>query len=178
MATVTTSRSSDPNVNDNDPADVEVITPAIIIAKTPDNQQVVSGSTVTFTIRVTNTGDITLTNVTVSDPQAPACATTLGTLAPNASTSYTCTLSNVTVDFTNVATVTGTPPVGPNVTYTHPVDVALPIPAIIIAKTPDNQQVVSGSTVTFTIRVTNTGNVSLTNVTVSDPVAPACVNTL
>ena len=72
----------------------------------------------TFTITVTNTGDVTLTNVAVVDVLAPGCARTsaqLGanaTLAAGASFSYECTLANVTADFTNSATATGTPPVG------------------------------------------------------------------
>ncbi|MBI1881732.1 MAG: DUF11 domain-containing protein, partial [Chloroflexi bacterium] len=173
----TTTPDSNPN-NNNDDANVNVVNPAITIAKTPDLQQVASGGTVTFTIAVTNTGDITLTNVTVADPLAPNCVTTIGTLAPNASSTYTCTLNNVTLDFTNVATATGTPPTGPNVSDNDDAVVDVINPAIIIAKTPDNQQVASGSTVTFTITVTNTGDITLTNVTVADPLAPNCVATI
>ena len=68
---------------------------------------------------MTNTGDVTLTNVAVVDVLAPGCARTsaqLGanaTLAAGGSFSYECTLANVTADFTNSATATGTPPVGP-----------------------------------------------------------------
>ena len=40
------------------------------------------------------------------------------TLAPGGSFNYACTLANVTADFTNSATATGTPPVGPDVTAT------------------------------------------------------------
>ena len=92
-----------------------MIAPGISVEKTPDSQTVDSGSTVTFTIQVTNTGDVTLTNVTVTDPNAPLCATNLGTMNPGATSSYLCQLANVTADFTNVATVVGTPPVGPDV---------------------------------------------------------------
>jgi len=79
-------------------------------------QTVASGTTVTFTIIVTNTGDVTLTNVAVSDTQAPNCAASLGTLAADDSASYECTLPNVTDGFINSATVAGTPPVGEDVT--------------------------------------------------------------
>ena len=58
------------------------MTPTVIIAKTPDSQIVEPGGTVTFTIAVTNTGGVTLTNVTVSDTLAPLCGTVVGTLAP------------------------------------------------------------------------------------------------
>ncbi|RME81190.1 MAG: hypothetical protein D6775_14260, partial [Caldilineae bacterium] len=89
-----------------------VIGPQILITKTPDFQQVVSGGTVTFTIQVTNTGDVTLTNVSVTDALAPNCNKNLGTMAPGATTSYQCTRTNVLLNFTNVAIVTGFPPIG------------------------------------------------------------------
>ena len=117
-----------------DTADVTVIHPAITIAKTPDSQSVQTGGTVNFTIKVTNTGDVTLTNVVVTDALAPGCARTnadlpaLASMAPDASVTYDCTLADVTESFTNTATATGTPPVGPDVTDsdTAHVDVTQP----------------------------------------------------
>ena len=67
-----------------------VIHPAIKIEKGPDSQTVSSGGTATFTIKVTNTGDVTLTDVTVTDALAPGCARTkneipaLASMAPAA----------------------------------------------------------------------------------------------
>jgi len=167
------------DVTDTDTAFVDVIVPAIEIAKTPEAQTVVSGTSATFTIAVTNTGDVTLTNVTVSDALAPDCDDDdLPDLAPGVSTSYECTLANVTADLTNSATVTGTDTVlNTDVTNTDTASVDVIAPAIEIAKTPYTQTVVSGATVTFTIVVTNTGDVTLTNVAVSDTQAPNCVQT-
>ena len=68
------------------------------------------GGTATFTITVKNTGDVTLTDVTVTDLRSPACNRTLGTLTVGQSKSYTCTQKNVTKAFQNVATATGKPP--------------------------------------------------------------------
>ena len=88
--------------------------PAISITKTPKGQTISSGSTATFTIVVTNTGDVTLTNVNVTDQLSPDCAKTsanisaLASMAPGASVTYNCSLGNVTAGFTNVATATGT----------------------------------------------------------------------
>ncbi len=48
------------------------------------------------------------------------------------------------------------------------------VAAIAIAKTPDAQSVVSGGTAQFTIRVENTGNATLFNVLVSDPLSASC----
>jgi len=180
---------SGPDVTATDTAPVQVIHPAIQIVKDPD-QTVNSGGTATFTIRVTNTGDVTLTNVQVSDALAPDCVrNNLGTLAAGASTTYTCSVANVTAGFTNSATATGHPPVGPDVTSTDTAVVTVPTanvssccsggestthPAIDVQKTPDTQTVVSGATVTFTITVKNTGDVTLTNVHVTDAQAPDC----
>jgi uncharacterized repeat protein (TIGR01451 family) len=96
--------------------------PAIAIVKNPKSQTVAVGGTATFTITVTNAGNTVLTNVTVVDPLTPNCNRTkadipaLASMAPGASVTYTCTRPNVRASFDNVATATGTPPSGPNVT--------------------------------------------------------------
>jgi hypothetical protein len=92
-----------------------VINPSISIQKDPDTPAVVSGDTATFTITVTNTGDVDLTNVTVTDPQTPDCATTIGFLAAGDHTSYQCTTAALDAPLDNVATVCGNPPVGSQV---------------------------------------------------------------
>jgi uncharacterized repeat protein (TIGR01451 family) len=170
-----------------------VIKPHISISKSPDQQTVTSGGTATFTITVTNDGDSVLTNVVVTDALAPGCARTqadipaLASMAPGATVTYTCTLANVTSSFTNVAVATGTPPVGPDVTAqdTAAVTAVAPLappaathPAISIVKNPKSQTVTSGGTATFTITVTNTGDVALTNVTVTDALSPNCDRTI
>jgi len=96
--------------------------PAIGIVKNPKGQTVAVGGTATFSITVTNIGNVTLTNVTVNDPLTTSCNRTkteipaLASMAPGASVTYTCTKTNVRASFDNVATATGTPPSGPNVT--------------------------------------------------------------
>ena len=178
IVTATVTPPVGPSRTVTDTGVVDVINPAIAIAKTPDLQLVRAGGTVTFTITVTNTGDVVLTNVTVSDPNAPACNRTIGSLGVGETTSYTCVVTNVQAGFTNVATATGTPPVGPPVTSSDPAVVQQINPAIAIAKTPDLQVVPAGGTATFTIFVTNTGDITLTNVVVSDPLAPNCDRTI
>ncbi|MBU4153478.1 MAG: hypothetical protein KKD63_11400 [Proteobacteria bacterium] len=90
---------------------INQLNPAIDIRKQaegPDSRTVISGSDVSFEIVVTNTGTAPLTNVAVTDAQIPACAKTIGDLAPGISTSYTCIATNITANLTNIATVTGT----------------------------------------------------------------------
>jgi uncharacterized repeat protein (TIGR01451 family) len=91
--------------------------PAIAITKNPKSQTVAKGTAATWTIKVTNTGDVKLRNVTVADPKAPGCNRRFpGVLAPDASRTYTCGRPNTQEDYTNVAAVVGTAPNGEKVT--------------------------------------------------------------
>jgi len=165
-----------------------VIKPHIAISKSPDAQTILIGQTANFTIQVTNDGDSTLTNVVVTDALAPGCARTsadipaLASMAAGATVTYTCSLANVTASFTNVAVATGKPLLGPNVSAqdTAAVTAVAPAthPAITIVKNPKSQTVTVGHAATFTITVTNTGDVALTNVTVTDALSPNCNRTI
>jgi uncharacterized repeat protein (TIGR01451 family) len=114
-----------------------VAEPKIAIVKNPKSQTVAVGGTATFTITVTNVGNTVLTDVHVDDPLTPNCNRTkaqipaLASMAPGASVTYSCTKTNVRAAFDNVATATGTPPTGPNVTAsdTAPVKVKALTPA-------------------------------------------------
>jgi len=173
-AAVTAKPPVGPDVSATDTAFVDVIHPAIAIAKTPDTQMARSNDTVTFNITITNSGDVALANVTLTDIQAPDCNKSIASLAAGASTSYACALVNVTADLTNSATVTAKPPVGPDVSATDTAFVDVIHPAITIAKTPHSQIVHSGDTVTFNITITNSGDAALANMTVTDAQAPNC----
>ena len=63
---------------------VTVQAPGIKIEKDPATQTIVSGSTATFTIKVTNTGDVTLTAVHVNDALTASCQKTSAQLGANA----------------------------------------------------------------------------------------------
>jgi uncharacterized repeat protein (TIGR01451 family) len=152
--------------------------PAILITKAPDTQQVVAGGTANFHITVENIGTVVLNDVVVDDPKAPDCDRLIDTLAVGNNHSYDCALTNVTADLQNLATATGTPPTGPNVDDSDIAAVQVFSPAIQITKSPDPQSVVAGGRAKFDIVVTNvssgSGNLTLTNVTVSDPKSPDC----
>jgi uncharacterized repeat protein (TIGR01451 family) len=84
-------------------------------AEGPDSRKVLAGSDVTFDITVINTGNVTLENVTVSDPNLPACDNVLGRMAPDEVIRYQCTATNLTADLYNVVNVSGDPPLGDSV---------------------------------------------------------------
>ena len=158
----------------DDPRHLDISHPDLAISKQPASQQVRSGDTIVFTLSVTNTSSVTLANVAVADDLTPDCARTVGELPAEANVTYTCTLTQVTLDFTNIATATA----DPDILATSSAGVDVINPAIALAKLPASQQVRYGETVTFSIRVTNTGDVVLSGVTVSDPLAPNCVRSL
>jgi uncharacterized repeat protein (TIGR01451 family) len=73
------------------------------------------------------------------------------------------------VDFTNVATVTGTPPVGPDVDDDDDAEVDVTgNPGLEVEKLVDLAEVAPNQVVTYTIAVTNTGKVFIRPVRVTD----------
>ncbi|CAN7249401.1 OmpA family protein [Pseudoxanthomonas sp. LjRoot143] len=141
------------------------------------------GSVIAYQFAVTNTGDVTLTGVIVNDAQLDAAAICLATtLAPGASTTctgvHTVTAAEVAAgNVHNSATVTGqppTPPGGPTPpTVTSPpstVDTATEqLPAMTVVKSVTSTGPYGvGSVIAYQFAVTNSGNVTLTNVVVND----------
>ena len=149
--------------------------PAISVAKTPTTQSVVSGQSATFAITVKNTGNVPLHDIKISDPNCgtPTGPTgdvnTNGILETTETWVYSCTANNVTQNFTNTVTVTGTPPSGPDVSDHASADVLVDTPSMSVTKTANSPTVQSGGTATFTITVANTGSMALSNVKVTDP---------
>ncbi len=153
-------------------------TPGINIAKAPATQSVVSGGTANFTLTVTNTGNITLTAVTVTDARCTTGPTLTGgdtnndnLLQTTEAWTYSCSVANVTSAFTNTAGVT----TAQGVTDSDTADVTLaPIPSMNVVKSSTTTSITStGQVVPYTFTVTNTGNITLTGVTVLDPMCNA-----
>ncbi|HUT21409.1 MAG TPA: hypothetical protein VM366_19830 [Anaerolineae bacterium] len=153
-------------------------TAAVEIIKRPQAQAVEYGAGATFAITVTNTGEVDLGPVVVDDPRALECSRSLESLPVGASTSYQCTAPNVTQPFTNVIVATATTPSGETVSDEDEAQVLVATPSIEIYKSPDLLPVERGGIVTFTVGLTNSGEVSLGLVTVRDPLAPECDRSL
>jgi len=160
--------------------------PSIALIKTSTvNGTGAVGNTITYAFEVRNTGNVELTNVTVTDPLTGLVlnGSPIATLAAGATDSttitgtYTITQSDIdNGNVTNQATVTGTPPSGSDVTDDSDDDspteddpTVTPLtqnPSIALIKTGD-YNATSGEII-YTFVVTNTGNVPLTNVDVDD----------
>jgi uncharacterized repeat protein (TIGR01451 family) len=182
-----------PPVTDDNPGNYFGDAPGIQIVKlvngqdadTPTGPHVPVGSTVTFTYVVTNTGNVPLSNVVVTDDQLGPITSFTGDTNNNGlldlteTWTYTKTATALAGQQTNVGTVTGQDvnnPPGTTVTDENPANYFGDAPGIQIVKlvngqdadTPPGPHVAAGSTVTFTYVVTNTGNVPLANVVVTD----------
>jgi uncharacterized repeat protein (TIGR01451 family) len=177
---VATATGKDPNDDPVEDEDDETVTaeqdPSIALTKTAAPQTYsAEGDQIEYTFVVENDGNVTLTDVVVADPLfnlsfGPA------TLAPGASETYTYvyTVTQADVDagsIYNVATATGTDPNGGPVededdeTVTAEQD-----PSIALTKTAAPQTYsAEGDQITYTFTVENDGNVTLTGVTVTDP---------
>ncbi|HSF79928.1 MAG TPA: hypothetical protein VLA49_01760 [Anaerolineales bacterium] len=73
----------------------------------PDTRRFSSGSDVHYEIAVTNTGDVELSNVVVTDTLVMDCNHDIGSLAIAEVYTYTCEMPNVIQGFTNIAAVQG-----------------------------------------------------------------------
>ncbi|MBN1318985.1 MAG: DUF11 domain-containing protein, partial [Anaerolineales bacterium] len=171
---VTGYRLSGGPVSDTDTAYVSVIHPELMITKDPDLQTVQAGSPVTFTIQIENTGDVDLTGVYTTDPFAPACDRVIGNMPVGSSTNYTCVLDEVHVGFTNVISVSGTPPAGPVISNNDTAQVDVTLDGLIISKTPNFQISLYDSSANFTLTITNSTSIGLVDVQVLDPLVPDC----
>ena len=130
---------------------------------------------ITYPLLVVNAGNVTLTNVSVSDPLAAPVTCPDTTLAPGGSTvctaNYLVTQADVDAGvIVNTATATGTPPTGPDVTdedtHTEPITQTA---AITLAKDTSDTLDFVGQTLSYSFIVTNAGNVTLTDVSLTDP---------
>ena len=185
-ATVT-ANEADPNQENNTSGTQTCTTPDIILTKTASLTNYSSaGTSITYNYLVTNPNvSEALTNVTVTDPMAGLSPIDCGgnsDIIPvlNAGAFQSCTATYTTTQadvnagsLSNTGTVVGTPPYGPNVTssssLTIPGEAA---PAVSLVKSANVASYSTpGTVITYSYVVTNTGNVALTNVTVTDPMA-------
>jgi uncharacterized repeat protein (TIGR01451 family) len=196
LATVTGTPPDGPDVTDDSGSNVTedaptvtplTQTPSIALVKTANDDGLQSppqiGDEITYSFEITNTGNVTLTNVFVADllPGIVLNGNPIGSHDPidvdttTITGSYILTADDMTAGVVdNIAMVTGTPPTGPDVTAEDTASVPIvQEPAITLEKIADGTALEDGSVVgeivTYTFMITNTGNVPLSNVTLTDP---------
>ncbi|WP_313405296.1 hypothetical protein [Aeromicrobium sp.] len=152
--------------------------PRIDLTKTASGTPQKAGDTITYSFGVTNTGNVPLSNIVVTDPllagKTITCAAT--TLAAGAST--TCSVSSAyaatqaDVDSGSIgstATVTGTPSTGAAVTDTASTTTTVNRTARLkLVKSASGSPTKAGDRITYSFTVENTGNTTVTGVNVID----------
>jgi uncharacterized repeat protein (TIGR01451 family) len=158
------------------------------VSPAADQPAAKAGDTIDYSYKVTNTGNVTLRSVSVSDPAAGTvnCPTPAAPgLAPGAAetcaaaTPYTVTQADVDAGMVvDTATATGTDTQGTSSPRSDPSTVTVPTVAPVImtavvkqatvSPAPDQNAVDVGDTIAYSYKVTNTGNVDLQSVSVTD----------
>jgi uncharacterized repeat protein (TIGR01451 family) len=169
---------------------VSVVKEATVTPVTDENAAK-AGDTITYTYTVTNTGNVDLATVAVSDPKegTVSCPTVPAPGLPpgesvtcTATTPYTVTSDDVSAGrIADTATATGTDDSGNTSPPSDPSDAIVPAepaaPAVSLLKiatvspASDQQAARAGDIITYSFVVTNTGNVNLASVAVTDPAA-------
>ncbi len=139
---------------------------------------------VKYTFRVTNTGNVTITDVVVNDPKVGAVICPETVLAPGES--VTCTAENLYVvtqaevnagSVDNIATATGTPPTGLEKVTSDPDSVSTPTNVVqglhlakdnVLADKDGDNAADAGETINYTFTVTNTGTVTVEGIRIDD----------
>ena len=181
--TITASGTDDEGtpVSDSDSAYVEMINPAISIEKstgpadadTPPGPEILFGETVNWFYQVENIGDVTLTNLTVTDDQGVTVTCPIDTLPAGATTVCEGTGIAIVGQYANIGTVTASHTDADGDTANRsdddPSHYFGATPSVNIEKTfADDHIIAGGDSGTFNLVVTNNGNVDLVNISVFD----------
>ena len=160
----------------------EAQNPALYLEKTSDKEgEVKLGETLTYTIRVLNNGNETLKNVTVTD-EMTGDVWKAGTLKPGElrifETKYTVTEADLLKgSVLNRVTATGKDPDGKDPTVvpgetenpTEPVNAHLMLKKTTTSHPKNKAGYTVGEAITYQIEAFNDGNLTLTDVEVTDP---------
>lgn len=164
--------------------------PQMTVVKSADVASVSAPGIINYRFTVTNTGNVTLTGVTVTDPALglscpsvdliPSASVVFGATSPEVvCTGTTRTVTQADIDaggsLDNVAIATGTSEANGQLSRTGVLSIpVVRTPGLSLAKQANVATVASpGDVIVYTITATNTGNTTLANVSISDPMLPA-----
>lgn len=151
------------------------VRPLLTVVKTADETSVVAGEDINYHLTLTNVSDAPLTGVSITDPYAPDCDGTVANLPVDAVAAVDCTYTTTFADvgtYANVATVNTDQLSG---AMSNEVSTAVTAnPSVSVTTDALQDAVVAGEDIDIRVTVENTGDVTLTEVVVSDPNAPGC----
>ena len=173
---------------------IEVTKVAAVDHVTGTDSETTTGDTIVYTITIENTGNVTLTDIDITDTMTDGAGQSLTLTSPSTFSTYTLapgetediqatyTIEQSAADtgsISNTVSVDGTAPDGTEVSddLDTPVVVSTTLnPSIEVTKastithSDSDVSIGVGDTVNYTITVENTGNTTLTGVTVSDTI--------
>jgi uncharacterized repeat protein (TIGR01451 family) len=187
-ASISRADQYDPNPNNNSASASETPQQAdLVLSKTVNNPTPNVGDTITFTITLSDAGPNSATNVTVQDALPAGLALVSSTPSQGTYNSGTgvWTVGSVDTAFArtltllarvtspnpavNTATISHADQYDPNVNNNTASAPASPQQAdLVVVKTVDNATPNVGDTITFTVKLSNTGSSNATNVQVQD----------
>jgi len=143
------------------------------ITKTADKTSASLGDSISYTFTITNTGNVTVDNVTLEDHKLWSTPRSIGSLGPGenitVADNYTVVETDLPGPLENTAVVTGKDLQGNAITDNASASVALTYKASIeVTKTADKTSASPYETITYTYTITNTGNVIINDVTLED----------
>ena len=182
IATVTGTAPDGQEVTDEDPSSVDVAEPSLSIEKATNGEdadvetgpEIPVGDPVTWTYVVSNTGNVPLSSIVVTDDQVGQICT-IETLAAGASSSCEATGTAVAGQYANMGTAT-TSYGGQDLSASDPSHYFGIEPSLSIEKATNGEdadvetgpEIPVGDPVTWTYVVSNTGNVPLSSIVVTD----------
>ncbi|MDJ0791715.1 MAG: hypothetical protein QNJ71_07445 [Acidimicrobiia bacterium] len=171
--------------------------PGVSVVKATNGSQafinIPAGDPITWTYEVTNTGNGALSDIAVSDDRLGEGAVSCPHSSLAAGASMTCSASGVAetsaegVNYVNVGTVTASPLVGPQITDSDDASYfgfVAQFDDVDVTVDPDEELVVAGDPLTFTITIRNVGNTPIENVRVIEVIngeeqeSPVCLFTV
>ena len=158
-------------------ADAVPLTPpagALAVSKRASAASVEVGQTIDYQYHITNTGTLTVTNVTAEDDLLGSLVLDRTTLGPGAVTTATASYKVLQIDYpdpiVNTVLATATPLIGDELfaSATTTVTLTLPLSDLDVRVVASLASVYIGNEVTYQYRITNTGAVTLTSLIASD----------
>ncbi|WP_440961802.1 DUF7507 domain-containing protein [Paenibacillus nitricinens] len=191
-------RTFNSSINSNSTS-ISVSSPNVIVTKSSPATDAVVGDTITYNMTVTNSGIANINNVNISDPipagstfvtgsvlvdgiphlnANPANGISLGTIAPGVSVNISFnTIVNVLPNpatLTDQASVSFTSGAFSGSSFSNTLVIPVYQPIIVVIKGADRTAATVGDTITYSLNVTNTGNLTA-NVVITDTIPSGAI---